>query len=92
MIITEVRIKLVENKEKLRAFADVTLGDAFVIHDIRVVEANDKFIVSMPSKKRLINGEDVYTDVCHPITNEFREYINEEVKDAYERELNASQD
>ena len=50
--ISEVRIKLVPNqRDKLRAFASITIDDALVIRDIKVIDGGDRLFVAMPSRK-----------------------------------------
>ncbi len=52
MNITEVRIKLMRQRtDRLRAFASITIGDDFVVHDLRVIEGRNNFFVAMPSRK-----------------------------------------
>ena len=52
MEITEVRVRLVERKQdRLRAFCTVTLGDEFVIRDVKVIEGDRGLFVAMPSRK-----------------------------------------
>jgi stage V sporulation protein G len=52
MEISEVRVKLVENKDdRLKAFCSVTLDDEFVIRDIKIIEGGGGFFVAMPSRK-----------------------------------------
>lgn len=52
MVITEVRIKLMEeNNERLQAFCSVTFDDAFVIRDLKIIEGTKGFFVAMPSRK-----------------------------------------
>lgn len=52
MNITEVRVKLVgEETERLRAFCSVTIDDAFVIRDLKIIEGDDGPFVAMPSRK-----------------------------------------
>ena len=61
MVITEVRIKLVEqNSERLLAFCSVTIDQAFVIRDLKVIEGQRGIFVAMPSRK--------LTDRCHKCT------------------------
>ena len=52
MVITEVRIKLCEeNNERLLAFCSVTLDNAFVVRDLKVIEGTKGIFVAMPSRK-----------------------------------------
>lgn len=52
MIVTEVRIKLVEkNSERLLAFCSVTLDDCFVVRDLKLIEGVSGCFVAMPSRK-----------------------------------------
>ena len=58
MVITEVRIKLMEdNNERLQAFCSVTFDDAFVVRDLKIIEGTKGSFVAMPSRK--------LTDRCH---------------------------
>ena len=50
--ITEIRIKLVPNdRDKLRAFASITLDGSLVIRDIKIIDGGDRLFVAMPSRK-----------------------------------------
>jgi stage V sporulation protein G len=52
VVITEVRIKLVEeNNERLMAFCSVTFDNAFVIRDLKIIEGTKGLFVAMPSRK-----------------------------------------
>lgn len=52
MEITEVRVKLVANKDdRLKAFCSVTLDNEFVIRDIKIIEGTGGYFVAMPSRK-----------------------------------------
>jgi stage V sporulation protein G len=52
MVITEVRIKLVENNsERLLAFCSVTIDQSFVVRDLKVIEGQRGLFVAMPSRK-----------------------------------------
>lgn len=52
MEISEVRVKMVANKDdRLKAFCSMTIDDAFVIRDIKVIEGTDGPFVAMPSRK-----------------------------------------
>jgi stage V sporulation protein G len=50
--ITEVRIKLMENRQdKLQAFCSITLDGDFVIRDLKIIEGAKGAFVAMPSRK-----------------------------------------
>ena len=52
MQISEIRIKLVENRsDRLKAFCSVTFDNQFVIRDLKIIEGTDGFFVAMPSRK-----------------------------------------
>jgi len=52
VVITEVRIKLVEeNNERLQAFCSVTFDNAFVVRDLKIIEGTKGSFVAMPSRK-----------------------------------------
>ncbi len=54
MVITEVRIKLMEDNnenERLQAFCSVTFDDAFVVRDLKIIEGTKGSFVAMPSRK-----------------------------------------
>lgn len=50
--ITEVRVKLMEEAgERLQAFCSITLDDAFVVRDLKIIEGVTGPFVAMPSRK-----------------------------------------
>jgi len=52
MEISEVRVKLVANKDdRLKAFCSMTLDNDFVVRDIKVIEGTGGLFVAMPSRK-----------------------------------------
>jgi stage V sporulation protein G len=52
VVITEVRIKLMEdNNERLQAFCSVTFDNAFVVRDLKIIEGTKGSFVAMPSRK-----------------------------------------
>jgi stage V sporulation protein G len=81
MMVTAVSMRVVE-REKVKAFASITLDDEFVVHDLRIIEGQKGLFVAMPSRK-LPNGE--FRDVAHPIKPEVREMIQTAVLEEYER-------
>jgi stage V sporulation protein G len=54
VVITEVRIKLMEDNnenERLQAFCSVTFDDAFVVRDLKIIDGTKGPFVAMPSRK-----------------------------------------
>ena len=52
MEITEVRVKLINNKdERLKAFCSITMDNEFVVRDIKIIEGTNGYFVAMPSRK-----------------------------------------
>ena len=80
MEITNIKIKKFATDSKMKAIASITFDDCFAIHDVKVIENNDKIFVAMPNK-RLKDG--TFKDVAHPINFEARQYIENKVIEAY---------
>lgn len=81
MKITEIRIRKIENSNKLRAVASVTLDNEFVVHDIKIIEGDKGVFIAMPSRKI---GENNFADIAHPIKSETRALFQQQILDAYE--------
>jgi len=78
------------NEDKLKAFANVTFDNAFVIRGMKIISGNKGFFLSMPSKKR---SDGTYQDVAHPVNSEMRRMLEEKVLEAYKKEASqASQE
>ena len=84
MKITDVRVRLVKNEDsKLKGVASVTFDECFVVHDIKIIDGPDGFIIAMPSRK----GKDgTFKDIAHPINTETREVLVQSVLNAYSAE------
>lgn len=86
MRITDVRLRTVknENELKLKAYADVTFEECFVIHGLKVIDGQKGMFVAMPSRK-MPDGE--YKDIAHPITPELRKNITDSVIEKYKETM-----
>lgn len=85
MEISDVRIRLVNKEDnKLKAVASITIDDCFVIHDIKVIEADSGAFIAMPSRK---TNDGEYKDIAHPLNTETRELIKKAILTAYYDEL-----
>lgn len=86
MNITDVRVRKINAEGKLKAIVSVTFDDAFVVHDIKIIEGNDKLFVAMPSRK---TPEGEYRDIAHPINANTRELLHNKIITKYEEFKNS---
>ena len=74
---------MTKDDSKLKAVASFTIDNAFVIHDVKIIEGNNGNFIAMPSKQAP-SGE--YRDIVHPLNTETREQISSAILAAYEKE------
>jgi stage V sporulation protein G len=84
MEITNITIRKMGNEGKMKAIVSVTFDNAFVVHDIKVIEGTNGYFIAMPSRKTQ-DGE--FKDIVHPINSEFREKLSAEVLKKYREAL-----
>ncbi|MBQ6169565.1 MULTISPECIES: septation regulator SpoVG [Ruminococcus] len=84
MEITDVKIRKIMSDGRLRAVVSVTIDDMFAVHDIKVVQGDERLFVAMPSRK---DENGVFRDIVHPISPSARKLFEENILDAYERQL-----
>ncbi len=83
MQITEIKVHLMD-EERLKAFVSVTFDNCFAVRNMKVVEGHNGLILCMPSRKA---SDESHKDLAHPITQEFRRYLEENILKAYQAEL-----
>jgi stage V sporulation protein G len=83
MQITEVKVFPVD-EEKLRAFVSIVFDNCFMVNDIKVIQGKDGLFISMPSRKKR-NGK--FKDVAHPLNNETRKILENQILSEYDRVL-----
>lgn len=81
MVITDIRVRKINSEGRMKAVVSVTFDDAFVVHDIKVIEGQDKLFIAMPSRKTA-DGE--FKDIAHPIHADMRESLQKAVLAKYE--------
>lgn len=84
MDITDIRIKRIASEGKMKAVVSVTFDDAFVVHDIKIIEGQNKLFTAMPSRK---TPENEYKDIAHPINKEMRDMLEKAIIEQYEKEM-----
>lgn len=86
MEITDIKIRKVFEEGPMKAIVSVTFDGQLALHDIKVINARNKFFIVMPSRK---NTDGTYRDIAHPINATFRAKLENAVIGAYEEELEA---
>ncbi len=81
MQITDVRVRKLSDEGKMRGIVSVTFDDAFVVHDIKIIEGQNGLFIAMPSRK-VYEGE--FRDIAHPINVEMRSELQTKIIRAYE--------
>lgn len=84
MDITDIRIRKINVDSKMKAIVSVTFDNALVVHDIKVIEGNDKLFVAMPSRK---TPEGEYKDIAHPINSVMRDSLENSILEKYQTAL-----
>lgn len=72
MQITDIRIRRISKEGKMKAVVSITFDNAFVVHDIKIIEGEKGLFIAMPSRKAA-DGE--YRDIAHPINSETRDTV-----------------
>ena len=80
MNITDIRIRRTYCENRLRALVSITIDHDLALHDIKII----RLFVAMPSR-RDENGE--FRDICHPITLQARQQLEQAVLDCYQQYL-----
>ena len=81
MQITDIKVRKLFDEGPMKAIVSVTFDGQLAVHDIKVINARDKFFIVMPSRK---NPDDTYRDIVHPINAQFRGMMEDAVIAAYE--------
>ena len=84
MKITDVKVRKINAEGRMKAVVSVTFDDCFVVHDIKVIEGQEKLFIAMPSRK---TPEGEFKDIAHPINAEMRELLQETILTKYEESL-----
>jgi stage V sporulation protein G len=84
MKITDIKIRKLFDEGPMKAIVSVTFDGQLAVHDVKVINAKDKFFIVMPSRK---NPDETYRDIVHPINASFRAMLEEEILAAFNAEL-----
>jgi Uncharacterized protein, involved in the regulation of septum location len=78
-----------EGESAVKGFCTLVFGNSFKVTNIAILEnkSTGELFVSMPrylSNEKDENGNQIYKDVCNPITKEFREELYTNILKAFE--------
>ena len=88
MEITDIKIRKIITEGRLRAVISITLDDMIAIHDIKIVNGDERLFVAMPSRK---DESGIFRDIVHPISPQAREIVENEILDAYNKYIAVSE-
>ena len=80
MEISDIKIRKTMHEGRLRAVVSITIDNAIAVHDIKLVQGDDRLFVEMPSRRETTGD---YRDIIHPISASAREAIEEKILKAY---------
>ncbi|MDR0991499.1 MAG: SpoVG family protein, partial [Ruminococcus sp.] len=72
MTITDIKIRKIIPDGRLRAVISITIDNMLAVHDIKVVQSDNRMFVAMPSRK---DESGNFRDIVHPISPEARAYV-----------------
>ena len=88
MEVTSVRIRKLGTEScggsRTRAVVSVSFDNEFVIHDIKLIQGNEKLFIAMPSRK---TEDGSFQDIVHPINSEFRDKLQLAVLERYRQAI-----
>ena len=82
MKVTDIKIRKTFTDSSIKAIVSITIDKCLTIHDIKVIQGNDRLFAAMPSRK----DNDIYRD---PISTESRQKLENIILTAYISHINA---
>ncbi len=80
MEISDIKIRKTMHEGRLRAVVSITIDNAIAIHEIKLVQGDERMFVAMPSRRE---DSGVFRDIIHPISSNIREEIENKILTAY---------
>lgn len=84
MEITDLKIRKMMTDGRLRAIVSITLDQMLAVHDIKVVQGENRLFIAMPSRK---DEGGIFRDIVHPISAGARDYLETQILNAYQDQL-----
>lgn len=84
MTITEIRVRKLLTEGKLKGIVSITIDDVLAIHDIKVVQGEERLFAAMPSRR---DDSGMFRDIVHPINTDIRKEMEDQILSAYKMEV-----
>lgn len=88
MTITNIKVRKLLPEGRLKGIISLTLDDAVAVHDIKVVQGDERLFVAMPSRR---DDSGAFRDIIHPISQEARDEIESRILKAYHEAVEANE-
>lgn len=82
MEITNVRVRMVRNKPRLKAVASITLDNSLILNDIRIVQTKERLCVEFPRNPYASDANKIEYVVV-PLSMEVRSMLENEIIGKY---------
>ena len=84
MTITEIRVRKLITEGKLKGIVSITIDTVLAIHDIKIVQGEERLFAAMPSRR---DDNGMFRDIVHPINGDIRKEMENQILSAYKMEL-----
>lgn len=88
MNISNIKIRSIFTEGPLKAIISVVIDECLAVHEIKVVQGNDRLFVAMPSRK---DESGIFRDIVHPIDSAARNEFEAEIMTAYENYIKVAE-
>ncbi len=82
--VTDIRIHKLVETGKVRAILSLTIDNAIVIHDIKILAGSSGLFMAMPGRKI---AHDQFRNTVHPVSQPVRAYLEQQVLAKYRQAL-----
>ena len=84
MRITEIKVYPAKDGGRLKAYATIVFENIFIVRDLKVIEGEKGFFVSMPSRRR---KDGTFRDIVHPLDSATRKKIEDSIITEYTKAI-----
>jgi len=81
MEITEVKV-FPAAEGRLKGYATMVFDNCFIVRDMKIIESDEGFFVSMPSRRK---KDGTFKDIVHPLNADTRTEIENKVIEEYKK-------